>query len=107
MDHKNIEKDTLKGDLVKGASVSHGNGGKVPYPKHIWSPAGGWYGQPANWKGNTAVIGLAVAGLAAVAWSVSADREKRSRFPEEGRFFPSRFWSKQIIEHEKEVKGAQ
>lgn len=64
-----------------------------------------------------------------MAWNVSAEREKRTKFPEEGRFFPSRWyatsrgtrygssknanpkknnrWAKQIIEHEKAAKGNQ
>lgn len=33
-----------------------------------------------------------VIGITAMVWSVSADRETRTRFPEEGRFFPSRWW---------------
>lgn len=60
------------------------------YPKHVWSPAGGWYAQPANWKGNTAVVGLVLASIVGMAWSVSAQREHRDKMPEQGRFFPSR-----------------
>ncbi|KAI9672538.1 MAG: hypothetical protein M1817_003304 [Caeruleum heppii] len=67
-----------------------GGGGKIPYPKHIWSPSGGWYSQPANWKANTAILGAVMFGITAYVWSVSAEREFRTRFPEEGRFFPSR-----------------
>ncbi|KAI9718595.1 MAG: hypothetical protein M1812_004046 [Candelaria pacifica] len=96
---------SLKTVESKGASVSHASGGKIPYPKHVWSPAGGWYSQPANWKANTAVMATVVIGITALAWSTSAERETRDKFPEEGRFFPSRLWSKQIIEHEKAVKA--
>lgn len=60
------------------------------YPKHVWSPSGGWYAQPANWKANTAVMGLVIFGITAMAWSISAEREYRTKFPEPGRFFPSR-----------------
>ncbi|EEQ88778.1 hypothetical protein RJZ56_004336 [Blastomyces dermatitidis] len=83
-----------------------GGGPRVRYPKHVWSPAGGWYSQPANWKTNTAIIGAVMFGVAAMAFSVSADREVRTKFPEQGRFFPSRWWSKQIGEHEKESAAA-
>ncbi|KAJ7661695.1 hypothetical protein B0H17DRAFT_323071 [Mycena rosella] len=40
-----------------------GGGGRYPYPKYVWSPAGGWWSQPANWKMNTfiASCGLALA----------------------------------------------
>jgi hypothetical protein len=90
------------------------------YPKHVWSPAGGWYAQPKNWKVNTAVMGSVIIGLTAFMWSVSADREYRTKFPDPDKFYPSRqyvysgkllwtmltyrSWSKQIIEHEKEIK---
>lgn len=61
------------------------------YPKHVWSPSGGWYCQPANWRSNTAIIGAVIFGITAYAWSVSAEREFRHRFPEKGQFFPSRW----------------
>ncbi|CAG7916619.1 unnamed protein product [Penicillium olsonii] len=79
-----------------------GGGGKISYPKEVWSPAGGWYAQPANWRVNTAVMGAFVIGVAAVAFSISAEREHRDKMPEPGRFFPSRYWSKQIREHEQQ-----
>ena len=64
-------------------------------------------------------------GITAMAWSVSAEREVRTKMPEKGRFYPSRWyvlwriepclklgtdtlcfrWSKQIIEHEKAIKS--
>jgi len=84
-----------------------GGGGKIPYPKHVWSPSGGWYAQPHNWKANTAVMGLVIFGITALAWRVSAEREVRYRMPEEGRFYPSRYWSRQIVEHERAKKAAE
>lgn len=47
------------------------------YPKHVWSPAGGWYAQPKNWRANTAIMLGVVVGITAMAWSVSAEREHR------------------------------
>ena len=67
-----------------------GGGGKVPYPKHVWSPAGGWYAQPHNWKSNTMIFGAVIAGCALIAWNVSANREHRYKMPERTSFFPSR-----------------
>jgi hypothetical protein len=52
------------------------------YPKHVWSPAGGWYTQPKNWKANTAVVMGVMLGLTAMMWSVSAEREHRYKMPE-------------------------
>ncbi|KAL3955305.1 hypothetical protein ACCO45_010868 [Purpureocillium lilacinum] len=44
------------------------------YPKHVWSPAGGWYAQPANWRANTLVAGAVLVGMVAVTWKFSAER---------------------------------
>ncbi|KAJ8126039.1 hypothetical protein O1611_g7599 [Lasiodiplodia mahajangana] len=84
-----------------------GGGPRVPYPKHVWSPSGGWYTQPSNWKANTAVFMGVIVGITALAWNLSAQREYRHKMPEPGRFFPSRYWSKQIREHEAAQKAAQ
>lgn len=62
------------------------------YPTHVWSPAGGWYAQPSNWKFNTFVIGSTALGLAALLFNYSAQHEHRDKFPEPGRFFPSRWY---------------
>jgi hypothetical protein len=71
-------------------AILHSSDKQLRYPKHVWSPAGGWYAQPSNWKANTAVLGAVVFGIAAAAFKLSADNEVRTKFPEEGRFFPSR-----------------
>ena len=52
------------------------------YPKHVWSPAGGWYAQPANWRTNTAIMSAIVFGVVAMTWKLSADREHRDKMPE-------------------------
>lgn len=51
------------------------------YPKHVWSPAGGWYSQPANWKTNTAIMGAVMAGIVTMVWSYSAENEFRNEMP--------------------------
>ena len=99
---------SIKSTTSKGAAISQASGGKIPYacpwltaigpdyllrysyPKHVWSPAGGWYAQPANWKSNTAIMCVVIFGLTAVAWKIGAEREHRDKMPEKGRFFPSR-----------------
>lgn len=35
----------------------------ISYPKSVWSPAGGWWHDPVNWKRNTMVL---VAGIGLV-----------------------------------------
>ena len=32
-----------------------GGGRRFPFPKSVWSPAGGWWAEPKNWKRNTAI----------------------------------------------------
>lgn len=60
------------------------------YPKHVWSPSGGWYAQPHNWKANTAVVAAVIAGIVVFTWKESAEREVRTRMPDPDRVFPSR-----------------
>ncbi|KAH8155285.1 uncharacterized protein LAJ45_00295 [Morchella importuna] len=84
-----------------------GGGDKIPYPKHVWSPSGGWYSRPANWKGNTAIMFGVIGGCVALMWKLSAEREYRTRMPDPDRFFPSRYWSKQIIEFERGAKDSK
>ncbi|KZT26119.1 hypothetical protein NEOLEDRAFT_271143 [Neolentinus lepideus HHB14362 ss-1] len=70
-----------------------GGGGRYPYPKEVWSPAGGWWTRPSNWKANTAI---AFAGILAVTygvWQVSA--EKEWRYIEPTKPIPSMLWAKQ------------
>ncbi|KAK7464739.1 hypothetical protein VKT23_005945 [Stygiomarasmius scandens] len=54
-----------------------GGGAQYPYPKTVWSPAGGWWVRPSNWKTNTAVfsgfIALTVYGL----YTFTSQREVR------------------------------
>ncbi|EGS21388.1 uncharacterized protein CTHT_0032450 [Thermochaetoides thermophila DSM 1495] len=84
-----------------------GGGPKIPYPKHVWSPAGGWYAQPANWKQNTAIFGLVIFGITAMVWKYSAEHEVRHKMPEPDRFYPSRYWVKQIKDYERAQKEKQ
>merc|ERR1711939_289730 len=68
--------------IMRPTQLLRSGGGKIPYPKHVWSPAGGWYAQPANWKQNTAVMGAVVVGICLMVGSVSADREHRDKMPD-------------------------
>ncbi|KAF2861592.1 hypothetical protein K470DRAFT_214573 [Piedraia hortae CBS 480.64] len=90
---------------MRPTTILRSGGPKVPYPKHVWSPAGGWYAQPKNWKQNTMIVGAAMTGICVMLWGVSADREQRDRMPDPDRFYPSRYWSRQIIEHERGQKS--
>ncbi|CAG8441580.1 2746_t:CDS:2 [Diversispora eburnea] len=65
---------------------------RFPYPKEVWSPAGGWWTRPANWKSNTVIVAAGMSVIIAVVWKISAERE----------------WSKQFTDGEyKELKFAE
>ncbi|KAK3339331.1 hypothetical protein B0H65DRAFT_433439, partial [Neurospora tetraspora] len=98
------DKRELPAARLPHAPSAPGGGPQVPYPKHVWSPSGGWYAQPANWKKNTAVLGGVVFLITAAVWKLSAEKEYRHKMPEPGRFYPSRYWSRQIIEYERAQK---
>ncbi|BGP15913.1 hypothetical protein JCM10213v2_003905 [Rhodosporidiobolus nylandii] len=60
----------------------------------VWSPAGGWWTRPSNWKSSTGLaalgVGLAMYGI----WSLSAEKEWRHAEPT--RPIPSQMWAKQF-----------
>ncbi|KAJ8112407.1 hypothetical protein OPT61_g5218 [Boeremia exigua] len=61
---------------------------------------------PADPPGTPSTSGRrpVVVGIVAMAWTASAKLERRDKMPEPGRFFPSRYYNRQIIEHEKKLK---
>ncbi|TNY23500.1 hypothetical protein DMC30DRAFT_414185 [Rhodotorula diobovata] len=79
-----------------------GGGAQYPYPKEVWSPAGGWWTRPANWKSSTGLVFLGV-GLATYGvWSYSARKEWRHTEPT--RPIPSMMWARQFKTGELGVK---
>ena len=55
--------------------VETNNQGQYPFPKEVWSPSGGWWSRPANWRSNT-IVALAGIGLATFGvWRISARNE--------------------------------
>lgn len=56
-----------------------GGGRWFYFPTHIWTPAGGWYAAPKNWRANTLVM-LGAIGVAAFStFTLSASLEVRTR----------------------------
>lgn len=45
-----------------------GGGRRFEYPKWVWTPAGGWWANPKNWKANTAAYLLFSAGVGFVVY---------------------------------------
>ena len=48
-----------------------GGGRRYHYPKWVWSPAGGWWASPANWKRNTAIYFGVSAVIISAGWMYS------------------------------------
>ncbi|KAJ2724556.1 hypothetical protein GGI07_001903 [Coemansia sp. Benny D115] len=65
-----------------------------PYPKHVWSPAGGWWAQPKTWKRNTAIVGVGALCFLGFVFKKSAELEQRTLYPRV--WIPSMMWSKQF-----------
>ncbi|KAK9898811.1 hypothetical protein P389DRAFT_39043 [Cystobasidium minutum MCA 4210] len=81
---------------MRASPARLGGGAQYPYPKEVWSPAGGWWSRPANWKSNTAIAAGALAFTIYGLWTFSAEREVRTVQPT--RWIPSMLWSKQARE---------
>jgi hypothetical protein len=46
---------------MRAAAVLRSGGRPFFYPKTVWSPAGGWHADPANWRGAAATAAAAIA----------------------------------------------
>ncbi|KAH9947776.1 hypothetical protein B0H21DRAFT_691367, partial [Amylocystis lapponica] len=54
-----------------------GGGARYPYPKEVWSPAGGWWARPSNWRANTAIVMAGILAITYGTFTLSADNEVR------------------------------
>ena len=48
---------------------------RFPYPKWVWSPAGGWWPDPVHWKRNTFLAGIAFLAVCYPVFLISAENE--------------------------------
>eukprot|EP00296_Roombia_truncata_P009821 JP448458.1.p2 GENE.JP448458.1~~JP448458.1.p2 ORF type:complete len:79 (+),score=5.25 JP448458.1:38-274(+) len=63
-----------------------------PYPKHVWSPAGGWWNtNPKNGSRNTAIISGVCVIISAGIFMLSAVKERREVAPKH--WIPSSLWA--------------
>ena len=75
-----------------------------PYPKWVWSPAGGWWCEPKNWKRNTAMMAGAWAVAAALLARFSMANERRIAAPADYPI-PSQFWCKHAVEDDPRLEA--
>lgn len=56
-------------DLNFFISVLKGGAKRFEYPKYVWSPSGGWWCEPRNWRRNTAIgFGIIFAACIPICW---------------------------------------
>ncbi|OMJ24989.1 hypothetical protein AYI70_g1210 [Smittium culicis] len=79
-----------------------GGGPVKPYPKHVWSPSGGWWSQPKAWKKNTAIVAVGSTLFVSYIWYKSAKIERRTQYPHF--WIPSMMWAKQFKENDPDFK---
>ncbi|PVG03991.1 hypothetical protein CPB86DRAFT_312671 [Serendipita vermifera] len=75
-----------------------GGGGHYPYPKEVWSPAGGWWTRPANWKSNTLIIVGGIGALSYLVFRATAPLETRTTTP--ARRIPTMSYQRQFQKEE-------
>lgn len=51
------------------------------YVTEIWSPAGGFFADPKNWRRNTVIAAVGIATVAAVIFKKSTSLEERHALP--------------------------
>jgi hypothetical protein len=63
-----------------------GGGRKIPYPKWVWAPSGGFYGaqqnNPSNWKFATALVLGAMGASVSAIWRISDRNTVEYKRPE-------------------------
>lgn len=58
-----------------------GGGPRFPYPKEVWSPSGGWWPYPKNWRTNTVVAFGLLGLLSAPIFIISESKTERAHPP--------------------------
>ena len=69
---------------------------RAQYPKWVWSPAGGWWCNPPNWKRNTAICGAVWGVCLFFTARFSMENERRPLAPMSYPM-PSQFWCKHAV----------
>ena len=52
-----------------------GGGGHFPFPKYVWSPAGGWWGNTKDGPRNTVIAAGLIMATSSAIWSIGSSIE--------------------------------
>ena len=75
---------------MKPTAPKSGGGGFFPYPKYVWSPAGGWWGNTKHWRRNSGFAVVAIGVLSATIFAKGASIEVSSNKPHSFLYFSER-----------------
>ena len=62
---------------MKPTAPRLGGGGFFPYPKYVWSPSGGWWGNTKYWRRNTGFAVVTIGLISATIFAKGASIEVR------------------------------
>ncbi|KAG7094564.1 hypothetical protein E1B28_005392 [Marasmius oreades] len=82
-----------------------GGGARYPYPKSVWSPAGGWWTRPSNWKSNTTIFSLGATAILYGVFQLSSAKEHRYILPKKDGDSWTFSFSKQLRELKEKEKS--
>eukprot|EP00053_Salpingoeca_punica_P001249 m.32683 g.32683 ORF g.32683 m.32683 type:complete len:84 (+) comp10918_c0_seq1:44-295(+) len=80
-----------------------GGDARFEYPRYVWSPSGGWWPNPRNWRTNTAIVAVVAAVVCVPLFLASAERERRPIAPTH--HIPSQRWAKHAAEDDPSLKS--
>ena len=62
---------------MRSSLPTMGGGTKIRFPSHVWTPTGGWYANPKNWKRNTMVVAGGIAFLSFLIYRKGESLQRR------------------------------
>ena len=90
-----------------GRGMGMGRGGaNFPYPKWVWSPAGGWWCEPKNGTRNTMIMAGVWGAILYVTARFSSSNERRIMAPHDAAYpIPSQYWCKYAVEDDPRLQA--
>ena len=74
-----------------------------PHPKWVWSPAGGWWCEPKQWRRNTMIMAGAWGAILYATFRLSASLERRP-LPPMNYPLPTQYFAKHAVEDDPRLK---
>ena len=90
-----------------GRGMGMGRGAaNFPYPKWVWSPAGGWWCEPKNGPRNTMIAAGIWGVILYLGARFSSANERRIHAPHDAAYpIPSQYWCKHAVEDDPRLQA--